>query len=48
VRGGGETRYIQYRSVDYKDRRGGTAKDTPRCPFDSIDTISFNNMMKRE
>jgi hypothetical protein len=30
------------------DRRGDVAGAAPSCPFDSIDTISFITMMKRE
>jgi hypothetical protein len=28
--------------------RGDAARAAPGCPFDSIDTISFSTMMKRE
>jgi hypothetical protein len=28
--------------------RGDVAGAAPGCPFDSIDTISFNNMLKRD
>jgi hypothetical protein len=38
----------QYRSVDCEDRRGDPAGATPGCPFDTNDTISSRNMMKRE
>jgi hypothetical protein len=35
-------------SEDFEDRRGAIAGAAPGCPFNSIDTISFSNMMKRE
>jgi hypothetical protein len=35
-------------SLDYEDGRGDVAGAAPGCPFDSIDTIFFNNMIKRE
>jgi hypothetical protein len=35
-------------SEDCEDRRGDAAGGAPGCPFDSIDIISFGNMMKRE
>jgi hypothetical protein len=46
--GGGETQNKQNWSKDCQDRRGDTTGAAPGCPFDSIDTISFSNMMKRE
>jgi hypothetical protein len=45
---GGETRNTQNLSEDCKDRRGATAGAALGCPFDSIDTTSFINIMKRE
>jgi hypothetical protein len=30
------------------NRREEAAGASPYCPFDSIDTISFSNMIKRE
>jgi hypothetical protein len=36
------------RSEDYEDRRGDATGAAVGCPFDSIDAISFSNMMKRE
>jgi hypothetical protein len=52
MRGQWRKRNIQYESVDCKDRRGDAAEATvgaaPGCPSDSINTISFSNMMKRE
>jgi hypothetical protein len=35
-------------SEDCEDRRGDAARAAPGCPFDSIDTISFSNIMKRD
>jgi hypothetical protein len=37
-----------YGSKDCEDRRRAAAGAAPGCPFDSIDTISFSNNMKRE
>jgi hypothetical protein len=34
--------------MECKDRRGDAAGAAPGCPFDSIDAISFSNMMKKE
>jgi hypothetical protein len=48
VRGGVETRNTQYESTYCEDRRGDGVEATHGCPFDSIDIISFSNMMKRE
>jgi hypothetical protein len=36
------------RSTNCEDRRGGTVGAAPGCPFKSVNTISFNNMMKME
>jgi ferredoxin len=46
--GSRETRNTPYKSEDCEDGRGDVARAAPGCPFDSIDAISFNNMMKRE
>jgi hypothetical protein len=46
--GGEETRNTQYRYADCEDRRGDAVGASLGCPFDSIDIISFNTMMKRE
>jgi hypothetical protein len=35
-------------SIDCEDRREEATGAAPSCPFYSIDTISFRNMMKRE
>jgi hypothetical protein len=35
-------------SADYMDRRCDAAIAALGCPFNSIDTISFSNMIKRE
>jgi hypothetical protein len=43
-----ETRNTQYRYAHCEDRRGAAAGVAPGCPLDSIDTISFITMMKRE
>jgi hypothetical protein len=36
------------RCADCEDRRRDATRAAPGCPFDSIDTISFSNMIKRE
>jgi hypothetical protein len=36
-----EIENTQYRFKDYEDRRG----DAPGCPFTSIDTMSFTDVM---
>jgi hypothetical protein len=46
--GNKETQNTQYRSADCMDNKGDTANAAPGCPFDSINTISFSTMMKRE
>jgi hypothetical protein len=45
----GRQRNTEYTKLiwDCKDRRGYAAGATPGCLFDSIDTISCSNMMKR-
>jgi hypothetical protein len=48
ARGGRETRNTHYRYADCKDRRGDAIGAASGCPFDSIDTIYFSNMIKRE
>jgi hypothetical protein len=40
--------HTQKYSADYKDRRRDTVGVIHGCPFDSIDTISFVTMIKRE
>jgi hypothetical protein len=35
-------------SEDFEDRRGDVSGATLNCPFNSIDTISFSTMIKRE
>jgi hypothetical protein len=46
--GGRESWNTRNRSKDCKDRRGDATGAAPGCPFDSINSISFNNIMKRE
>jgi hypothetical protein len=43
-----ETRNTPYEYEDCNDRRGDATGAALGCPFNSIDTISFSNMMKRE
>jgi hypothetical protein len=38
----------EFKNSVLKDRRGDTTGGGPGCPFDSIDTISFSNMLIRE
>jgi hypothetical protein len=47
-RGSEETRNTQYGSAYCEDRRGDAAGAAPNCSLNSIDTISFSNMIKRE
>jgi hypothetical protein len=44
----GWRRNMKYTIQYYKDMRGDVGKAAPSCPFDSIDTMSFNTMLKRE
>jgi hypothetical protein len=43
-----KTQNTQNRSINFEDIRGDAAKAAHGCPFNSIDTIYFVTMIKRE